>query len=50
MVYSVSANTMYSIDEDGKHSLEVTYKDSDGFNAGAYAEGDTFEEVLCKCP
>jgi predicted RNase H-like nuclease (RuvC/YqgF family) len=37
---------MFSIDEDGKHSLEVTYKDSDGFNTGAYAEGDTFDEVL----
>ncbi len=46
MVYSVSASSMFSIDEDGKHSLEVTYKDSDGFNTGAYAEGDNFDAVL----
>ena len=46
MVYSVSASSMFSIDENGKHSLEVTYKDSDGTNTGAYAEGDTFDEVL----
>lgn len=46
MVYSISASSMFSIDEDGKHSLEVTYKDSDGVNVGAYSEGDTFDEVL----
>lgn len=46
MVYSVSASSMFSIDENGKHSLEVAYKDSDGINAGAYSEGDSFDEVL----
>lgn len=46
MVYSVSASSMFSIDENGKHSLEVNYQDSDGINAGAYSEGDTFDEVL----
>jgi len=45
-MYSISANTMYSIDENGKHSLEISYQDSDGTNVGAYAEGDKFENVL----
>lgn len=46
MTYSISASSMFSIDDDGKHSLEVTYKDSDGFSTGAYAEGDNFDAVL----
>ena len=46
MAYSVSASSMFSIDENGKHSLEVAYKDSDGIDAGAYSEGDSFDEVL----
>lgn len=45
-VYSVNASSMFSIDENGKHSLEVAYKDSDGTNVGAYSEGDTFDSVL----
>jgi predicted RNase H-like nuclease (RuvC/YqgF family) len=45
-VYSVSASSMFSIDENGKHSLEVAYKDSDGVDTGAYSEGDSFDEVL----
>lgn len=45
-MFSISANTMYSIDENGKHSLEVSYQDSDGVNVGAYAEGDKFENVI----
>ena len=45
-VYSVNASSMFSIDENGKHSLEVAYKDSDGTNIGAYSEGDTFDDVL----
>ena len=45
-VYSVNASSMFSIDENGKHSLEVAYKDSDGTNVGAYSEGDTFDGVL----
>lgn len=46
MVYSISASSMFSIDENGKHSLEVAYKDSDGIDAGAYSEGNSFDEVL----
>lgn len=46
MVYSVSASSMFSIDDNGKHSLEVAYKDSDGVDVGAYSEGDNFDEVL----
>lgn len=46
MVYSVSASSMFSIDENGKHSLEVAYRDSDGVDAGAYSEGDSLDEVL----
>lgn len=45
-MFSISANTMYSIDENGKHSLEVSYQDSDGVDVGAYAEGDKFENVI----
>jgi TolA-binding protein len=37
---------MYSIDENGKHSLEISYQDSDGVDVGAYAEGDKFEKVI----
>lgn len=46
MVYSVSASSMFSIDDNGKHSLEVAYKDSDGVDVGAYSEGDNLDEVL----
>lgn len=46
MVYSMSASSMFSIDENGKHSLEVAYKDSDGIDTGAYSEGDSLDEVL----
>lgn len=45
-MYSITANTMYSINENGEHSMEVSYADSDGVNVGAYATGKTFEEVL----
>lgn len=45
-MFSISANTMYSIDENGKHSLEISYQDSDGVDVGAYAEGDKFEKVI----
>ena len=45
-MYSITANTMYSINEKGEHSMEVSYADSDGVNVGAYATGKTFEEVL----
>lgn len=44
-MFSISANTMYSVDENG-HSLEVSYRDSDGVDVGAYAEGDKFEDVI----
>ncbi len=44
-MYSITANTMYSIDN-GEHSMEVSYADSNGVNVGAYATGKTFEEVL----
>lgn len=44
-MFSVSANTVYAF-EDGKHSLEVSYEDSDGVNVGAYAEGEAFENVI----
>ena len=44
-MFSISANTVYAI-EDGKHSIEVSYCDSDGINVGAYAEGDNFEKVI----
>ena len=45
-MFSINANTMYSIDENGKHSLEVSYSDSDGIDVGAYAEGNKFEDVI----
>ena len=45
-MFSISANTMYSIDENGKHSLEISYRDSDGVDVGAYSEGDKFEDVI----
>ena len=45
-MYSITANTMYTIDENGKHSLEISYNDSEGVDVGAYAEGDSFEEVI----
>lgn len=45
-MFSIAANTMYTIDENGKHSLEISYCDSDGTNVGAYSEGDTFESVI----
>ena len=45
-MFSITANTMYSIDENGKHSLEVSYRDSDGIDVGAYSEGDKFEDVI----
>ena len=44
-MFSIHANTTYAI-EDGKHSIEISYNDSDGTNVGAYAEGDTFEGVI----
>jgi len=44
-MFSIHANTTYAI-EDGKHSIEISYNDSDGTNVGAYAEGDTFENVV----
>lgn len=43
---SINTNAMYSIDADGKHSLEVSYSDSDGVNVGAYSEGDNFVDVI----
>lgn len=45
-MFSINANTMYSIDEDGKHSLEISYRDSDGINVGVCSEGEDFEEVV----
>ena len=45
-MFSIQANTMYSLDENGEHSLEVSYCDSDGVNVGAYAKGDKFEDVV----
>lgn len=45
-MFSITANTMYSIDENGKHSLEISYCDSDGIDVGAYSEGDNFEKVI----
>ena len=45
-MFSIKANTMYSLDEKGQHSLEVSYSDSDGVNVGAYSEGDKFEDVI----
>lgn len=45
-MFSITANTMYSIDENGKHSLEISYCDSDGIDVGAYSEGDSFEKVI----
>lgn len=44
-MFSVTANTTYAI-EDGQHSLEISYIDSDGVNVGAYATGNSFEEVI----
>ena len=44
-MFSISANTVYALDN-GEHSLEVEYVDSDGVNVGVYAHGDTFEDVL----
>lgn len=44
-MFSISANAIYSF-EDDKHSIEVSYADSDGTNVGAYAEGDAFDKVL----
>lgn len=46
MNYSVSTKSMLSIDENGTHSLEVSYSDSNGANVGAYSEGDNFDSVL----
>lgn len=46
MSYSISANSMFNIDENGVQSLEVSYRDSDGTDIGAYAEGHSFDEVL----
>lgn len=46
MTYSVSTKSMLSIDENGTHSLEVSYNDSDGTNVGAYSEGNSFDSVL----
>lgn len=45
-MFSINANTMYSFDENGEHSIEISYADSDGVNVGAYAAGDTLEGVL----
>ena len=45
-MFSITANTMYSIDENGKHSLEISYRDSDGVDVGAYSEGDKIEDVI----
>ena len=45
-MFSITANTMYTIDENGDHSLEISYNDSEGVNVGAYATGNTLEEVL----
>ena len=45
-MFSIKANTMYSLDEKGQHSLEISYTDSDGVNVGAYSEGDKFEDVI----
>lgn len=45
-MFSIKANTMYSLDEKGQHSLEISYTDSDGISVGAYSEGDKFENVV----
>jgi DNA repair exonuclease SbcCD ATPase subunit len=45
-MFSIQANTMYSFDENGEHSLEVSYCDSDGVNVGAYSKGTNFEDVI----
>ena len=44
-MYSIETNATYTIEEDGKRSLEVTYIDSDGISVGAYSEGDNFTDV-----
>lgn len=45
-MFSINTNTMYSFDEKGNHSLEISYNDSNGTNVGAYAEGDALDKVL----
>lgn len=45
-MFSIQANTMYSFNENGEHSLEISYCDSDGINVCAYAHGDKFEDVI----
>lgn len=45
-MFSINANIMYSFDEKGNHSLEISYNDSNGTNVGAYAEGDALDKVL----
>ena len=45
-MFSINANVMYSIDEKGQHSLEISYSDSDGADVGVYSKGDSFEKVV----
>jgi septal ring factor EnvC (AmiA/AmiB activator) len=45
-MYSIQTNAMYSIDENGKHSIEIAYKDSDGIDASAYSEGNDVMSVI----
>ena len=45
-MYSIHANVMYALDDEGKHSIEINYVDSDGADLAAYAEGNTIEAVV----
>lgn len=45
-MYSIHANVMYALDDEGKHSIEINYIDSDGMDLAAYAEGNTIEAVV----
>lgn len=45
-MYSIHANVMYALDDEGKHSIEINYVDSDGVDLAAYAEGNTIEAVV----
>ena len=55
-MFSINANTMYSFDEKGNHSLEISYNDSNGTNVGASVGisldltlFSLFSSVLCRC-
>lgn len=46
-MFSAQANTCY-INEDGQHSFDVDYSDSDGTRIACSQIGKSFEEVLLK--